>query len=124
MPGGGERGEDMEYLVKVRSFFYGSVPAWKLLQVVISSGIWLGICGYLLSSPGAWAVAPTPPPQSVAVNGQTTHYPSGDASIEAYMAQPKGAGKHPAVIVVHDDRGLTQGIKDLTRLFGQSGFVA
>lgn len=45
--------------------------------------------------------------------------------IKAYMAMPKGAtGKLPAVIVIHENRGLNAHIKDVTRRLALEGFVA
>jgi len=76
-----------------------------------------------VSSPSACAAA-SPPQTSGSVDVQTIHYPSGDVSIEAYLAKPKSSGKHPAILLVHDDHGLTRGTQDLARQFAQSGFVA
>jgi dienelactone hydrolase len=71
------------------------------------------------------AIAAEPPPQaSGSLDVQTIHYPSGDATIEAYLARPKSSGKHPAILLIHDDHGLTQGTQELARQFAQSGFVA
>jgi carboxymethylenebutenolidase len=69
---------------------------------------------------------PNPGPQSteVEVDVQTVHYPSGNSSIEAFMAKPKGSGKHPAVLVVHDNLGLDNTMKDVTRRLAEEGFVA
>jgi carboxymethylenebutenolidase len=55
---------------------------------------------------------------------ETTRYPSGSAQIEAYIARPKVPGKHPGVIIVHDDLGLNDPIRGLAGLFARAGFVA
>ena len=41
-----------------------------------------------------------------------------------YLALPKAEGKHPAVIVVHENRGLNPHIKDVTRRMALEGFAA
>ena len=56
--------------------------------------------------------------------GDTTRYPSGGAEIETYVARPNAPGKHPAVIIVHDDLGLNDPIRSMAQLFARAGFVA
>ena len=51
-------------------------------------------------------------------------YEAEGATINAYLARPKGAGKHPAVMVIHENRGLTPHIQDVTRRLALEGFVA
>ncbi len=42
----------------------------------------------------------------------------------AYVVQPKGAGKLPAVVVIHENRGLTPHIRDIARRMALEGFLA
>jgi carboxymethylenebutenolidase len=60
------------------------------------------------------------------VTAQSVRYPSGSATIEAFLARPSGPStrKLPAVIVVHDDQGLNDAMRETTRLFASSGYVA
>jgi carboxymethylenebutenolidase len=51
-------------------------------------------------------------------------YPGAGGEIQAYMARPKGAGKHSAVIVIHENRGLNPHIEDVTRRVALEGFLA
>jgi carboxymethylenebutenolidase len=44
--------------------------------------------------------------------------------MKGYLAVPKAAGPFPAVIVVHENRGLNAHIKDVTRRMALEGFVA
>ena len=62
--------------------------------------------------------------QAAGVDAETIHYPSGSASIEGYLVKPKGTGKFPAIVVVHENRGLNEHIRDVTRRFAAEGFVA
>ena len=55
---------------------------------------------------------------------QSVQYTSGTATIEAYVARPKGASRRPAVIVLHDDLGLNSRFKELAHQFADAGFVA
>jgi carboxymethylenebutenolidase len=53
-------------------------------------------------------------------------YPAPDGgAVLGYMARPaQGAGKRPAVIVIHENRGLNPHIEDVARRLGIAGFVA
>lgn len=58
------------------------------------------------------------------VTGRSTFDGAKD-SIKAYMAKPKNAvGKLPAVIVIHENRGLNAHIEDVTRRIALEGFLA
>jgi carboxymethylenebutenolidase len=54
--------------------------------------------------------------------GRTT-YAGATGDIKAYMARPKGAAKLPAVIVIHENRGLNPHIEDVTRRIALEGFL-
>jgi carboxymethylenebutenolidase len=55
--------------------------------------------------------------ESVTVTG-------GDKGLSGYLARPKGSGRHPAVLVIHENRGLNPHIKDVTRRVALEGFLA
>ena len=57
------------------------------------------------------------------VDAENVTYPSGVYTIQAYLAKPKGEGKHPAIILIHDLRGLTDSFKTAARKFAAEGFV-
>lgn len=51
--------------------------------------------------------------------------PSGSGSIKAYLAKPaKAQGKLPAILVVHENRGLNPHIEDITRRLALEGYLA
>jgi carboxymethylenebutenolidase len=52
-----------------------------------------------------------------------TPYAGAAGDIKAYIARPKGAGKLPAVIVIHENRGLNPHIEDVTRRIALEGFL-
>jgi len=58
------------------------------------------------------------------VDAATVQYDSGGVKIDAYVAKPKGGGKNPAVIVIHDNQGLNDPMREVTRQFAAAGFVA
>jgi carboxymethylenebutenolidase len=48
---------------------------------------------------------------------------SDGASLMAYMAKPNASGRVPGVIVVHENRGQTDHIRDVVRRVATAGFV-
>jgi carboxymethylenebutenolidase len=88
-------------------------------------GVLVAASFVLASGEQAAAPAAEQQRQSIAdVDARTVRYPSGTASIEAYLVTPKRAGPHPAVVVVHDDQGLTDPMREIARQFATAGFVA
>jgi carboxymethylenebutenolidase len=79
------------------------------------------------TSGSAVAAAGTPVATGVpadAVNAQMVQFKNGTADIIAYEARPKtGAGPFPGVVVIHENMGLTDHIKDVTRRLAKEGYV-
>ncbi|SEI77536.1 YghX family hydrolase [Pseudomonas sp. NFR16] len=51
--------------------------------------------------------------------------PKGNGQVRGYLVRPaKSTGKLPAVLVVHENRGLNPYIEDVARRLGKAGFVA
>ena len=51
-------------------------------------------------------------------------YPGPAGAVKAYQARPKGAGPLPAVLVIHENRGLNDHIRDVARKAAVGGFHA
>ena len=51
-------------------------------------------------------------------------YPGATGDVLAYLARPKGDAKVPAVIVIHENRGLLPHFKDVARRFALEGYLA
>jgi carboxymethylenebutenolidase len=54
----------------------------------------------------------------------TVHYDSGGFHIDGFVAKPAGGGKHPAVLVIHDNQGLNDSIREIAKQFAAAGFFA
>ncbi|HEX7890801.1 MAG TPA: dienelactone hydrolase family protein [Ramlibacter sp.] len=56
----------------------------------------------------------------------TVPSPNGNGTIRGYLARPAGAGTNrlPAVLVIHENRGLNPHIEDITRRLALDGFMA
>jgi carboxymethylenebutenolidase len=72
------------------------------------------LAGLLVSAP---AVAAT-------VKTETVHFPSGDETISGYLALPASAGRHPALVVIHEWWGLNDWVKEQARKFAEQGYAA
>jgi len=51
-------------------------------------------------------------------------YPGATGEVNAYFARPKGDAKLPGVVVIHENRGLTPHIQDVTRRVAAEVFLA
>ncbi|MBA2689460.1 MAG: dienelactone hydrolase family protein [Burkholderiales bacterium] len=51
-------------------------------------------------------------------------YPGSGGEVKAYLVHSKGASKLPAVIVIHENRGLNPHIEDVARRLAREGFLA
>ena len=54
----------------------------------------------------------------------TVRFPSGGTEISGYLARPETGGAGPAVLVCHENRGLTPHIEDVARRFAKAGYAA
>jgi carboxymethylenebutenolidase len=55
---------------------------------------------------------------------ETVQFKSGDQTISGFLATPAGAGKHPAIIVIHEWWGLNDWVKEQTEKLAGQDFVA
>lgn len=58
------------------------------------------------------------------VASKTITYPGGEKPVTAYLSEPKGNAPFPAVIVIHENRGLNEHTRGVARRFAAQGFVA
>ena len=61
------------------------------------------------------------------IKAQYVNYPSpggNSGQMRGYLVQPAGAGPFPAVLVIHENRGLNPYIEDVARRLAVEGFVA
>ena len=76
---------------------------------------------------GAAPAAKSPlsvPEGDPAVQGSYITFDNQSDKIMAYLARPAADGKYAAILVCHENRGLTPHIKDVARRFAKAGYVA
>jgi carboxymethylenebutenolidase len=74
----------------------------------------------LQSNPAKAAVVAADDPRLVT---ETVDYDAGGTKMSGYLARGKDKTKRPAIVVVHENRGLTQHIKDVARRLALEGFL-
>jgi carboxymethylenebutenolidase len=72
----------------------------------------------------AWAQQVPKDDNRIKTEYATVSSPQGNGSIRGYFVRPVGVSKAPAVLVIHEDRGLNPYIEDVARRFGTEKFVA
>jgi len=99
-----------EFLDRAAKFAVGGVTALGLLES--------------LSPNFAWAQ--TVPTTDARIRTSREDYPSpqGSGQGKGYLAKPAGVAKAPAVIVIHENRGLNPYIEDVARRLAVEGYVA
>ena len=63
-------------------------------------------------------------PDDARLSIETVTYDAAGTPIKGYLARSKTKAKRPAVIVIHENRGLNPHIQDVTRRVGLEGFLA
>jgi len=100
-----------DFLERASDFAVGGVTAASLLAS--------------LSPEYAWAQQV--PQDDPRLMSESLEYasPSGAGTMHGYLVRPAAAsGKLPAVLVIHENRGLNPYIEDVTRRLGTAGFLA
>ena len=62
--------------------------------------------------------------QQAGVDSSAVDYPNGDVKLSGYLSKPKSRKKYPAIIVIHENRGLNDHTRDVARRFAAGGYVA
>src|SRR4051794_28747081 len=70
-----------------------------------------------------YALAQVVPPADAQLETSRIAWTGASGEIKGYLAKPKGAGKLPAVIVIHENRGLNPHIEDIVRRVALEGFL-
>lgn len=100
---------DRRFFIRKLAMFAGSTAAaLALIPVLEENSTWA-------------AQRPQVDPDLIA---EFIRYPGETGEMRAYMSRPKSGKKFPAVIVIHENRGLVPHIRDVTRRMAKEGFLA
>ena len=93
----------------------------KLAALVGSTAVASALLPLLASN---YAKAETVPENDARIAAETVSVP-GVQNLSGYLVRPRSGGDRlPAVIVIHENRGLNPHIRDVTRRFATEGFLA
>ena len=59
-----------------------------------------------------------------ALTSRNVEYPGKAGTVLGYLTRPSAAGKFPAIIVIHQNTGLNEHIRDVARRFAKQGYAA
>lgn len=72
----------------------------------------------------AWAQTISKDDKDIKAGYETVESPQGNGSIKGYLAKPAKGKKFPAVLVIHENRGLNPYIEDVARRLAKAGYMA
>src|ERR1700745_2611667 len=97
-----------QFIDGAQKFAVGSVTAAALFQ--------------MLKPNYAWAIQVPPDDKRSKAEYVAVPSPQGNGSIKGYLVRPANATKLPAILVIHENRGLNPYIKDVARRLGARTF--
>lgn len=72
----------------------------------------------------AWAQTIAKDDKDITTAYESVASPAGNGTIKGYLAKPAKGKKFPAVLVIHENRGLNPYIEDVARRLAKSGYIA
>ena len=63
-------------------------------------------------------------PDDARLIGERASFDSPKTKINGYLVRPKSKGRRPAVLVIHENRGLNPHLEDVARRFAAEGYLA
>ena len=91
--------------------------------VRLTGGLTLALTALAVLEPG-YAQAATVEEKDDNLVVEEVTWPGDGLTMKGYLAHPKGKKKRGAVVVIHENRGLTPHIKDVTRRVAKAGYLA
>ena len=89
----------------------------------LAGGTALAVAALSVLEPG-YAAAATGATEAHDLKSEEVSWPGDGATVRGYLVHPKGKKKRGAVVVIHENRGLTPHIKDVTRRVARAGYLA
>ena len=120
---------DQELLILFDAYVHGNLDRRGFLsqaQKFAKAGV--TAAGLLAALSPDFAAGQQVPKDDARLKTELLNYPSpaGSGTMKGYLARPAGAGtnKLPAVLVIHENRGLNPHIEDIARRLALDGFMA
>lgn len=128
-----ERRMSRRDLLRRAVLIMGSVPAGLAALAVVGCGgdDDADEVAKELASPPTPTTAPSLSPAASATAAQESGVSTADvkfagpgSDLLGYVARPAQKGTYPGVVIIHENRGLVEHTKDVTRRYAREGFVA
>ncbi len=87
-------------------------------RMFLKVGGWLVMAAGMLRIPGISLAQGKPE-----VISGNVRFPGKAGTVGGYLSRPAGTGPFPAVIVIHENRGVTEYIQDVTKNLAHEGYV-
>ena len=120
-----ERLSDRRVVELYDSFTHGQIDRRsfldRLTEIAGSTAAALALLPLLQND---YARAETVAPGDSRLTIETARYDAAGAPMSGYLARLKGDARRPAVIVIHENRGLNPHIEDIARRLALEGFLA
>jgi carboxymethylenebutenolidase len=119
---------DQELLILFDAYVHGDIDRRAFLDRARKFAVGgLSAAGLLAALSPKFAEAQVVKPDDTRIATQAVEHasPKGHGTFKGYLARPaKVSGKLPAVLVVHENRGLNPHIEDITRRLALEGYLA
>jgi len=114
-----------EFLRRMALMSGGVALAVPLLRSLGVTATEAEVAEAALAGPQFMAQTPgvTVPADDPTLEASMTSFPSGTGLVMGYLARPKDTGPYPAVLIIHENRGLLDHFKDVARRLAKNGYV-
>jgi carboxymethylenebutenolidase len=104
----------------------GSQAAALTLLATLGEGVTAGEVASLQAQapPPQQTGGVTVPPDDPALQVGTVRFPGQHGEVLGYLARPRDRPQSPGLVVVHENRGLVEHVKDVARRLAKVGYVA
>jgi carboxymethylenebutenolidase len=80
---------------------------------------WLTLAGTIVKIPGLSHAA-----EKSEIISESVRFEGKGGTLGGYLSRPAGKGPYPGVIVIHENRGVTEYIRDVTNDLARAGYVS
>ncbi|HWO42797.1 MAG TPA: dienelactone hydrolase family protein [Candidatus Eisenbacteria bacterium] len=109
----------------MREYEEGKISRREFIrQAVLITGSFAAANSLIGGLPAGDAYAAQVAPDDPEILTHNVQYDGKAGPVYAYLARPVKAGKYPSVIVIHENQGLNDHIRDVARRLAKEGYVA
>lgn len=116
--------EQMESIIN--EYSSGAINRRSFMARLIAVTGSMAAAHLLLESSGlaGTLISPIESRQAKVTSEAIKYVSTGGVRVDGYLSMPQGKNRFPAVLVIHENRGLNEHTRDVARRFAAEGFVA